>query len=68
MATLHEKNKQTLEDIFVRIDKKDKNFELKLARFRPEKYGLAPIEMVKDDLFSTRKEMHDKAREMELQV
>lgn len=56
---------KTLDHAFVKIDSKDKDLDIKLSKFRPEKYGLASKEMVNDNLMTTRKTMHDKVREME---
>lgn len=52
----------------MRIDKKDKALDLKLVKFRPEKWGLCSKEMVEDDLQATRKAMHDKVRQLEMLV
>lgn len=41
---------KTMDHAFVKIDSKDKDLELKIAKFRPEKYGLASKEKVNDDL------------------
>lgn len=56
----------SLEQAFLKMERKDKDFDNKLARFRPEKYGLANKEIVEEDMQSTRKAMHDRFRAIEL--
>lgn len=60
--------KKTLDEAFVRIDAKDKALDLKLVRFRPERWGLASKAQLDDGIHSTNKNVHDKVRSMEVLV
>ena len=53
---------ENLDKAFYKIERKDKDLDKRIAKFRPEKYGLANKEIVEDDMRSTRKEMHDRFR------